>query len=80
MHCHVYASLRKSGAYLWLDDPERLAELPAPLRGMLGELRFVLDLDLDRSRTLPHQDAGRILDNLGAQGWHLQLPPGEAGD
>jgi len=80
MHCHVYASFRKSGTYLWLDDPERLEKLPDALRQLLGELRFVLHVELQRDRALPHQDAGRIMDNLRAQGWHLQLPPGEDGN
>lgn len=80
MHCHVYASIRTAQTYLWLDDPKRLEELPDALRQLLGELRFVLEVDLDRARPLPHQDAGRIMDNLGMQGWHLQLPPGEVGN
>lgn len=77
MHCLVYASKRKADTYLWLDDPKRLEELPDALTGLLGELRFVLEVDLDRDRALPHQDAGQIVDNLCTQGWHLQLPPGE---
>lgn len=78
MHCHVYASLRKAETYLWLDHPRRLEELPDALRQLLGEMRFVLELELDRGRRLPHQDAGQIMDNLGTRGWHLQLPPGES--
>ena len=77
MRCHVYASTRKAETYLWLDDPKRLGELPQALGELLGELRFVLEVDLDRARTLPHQDPGQIMDNLDTQGWHLQLPPGE---
>lgn len=78
MQCHVYASIRKAETYLWLDDPQRLEELPDELRELLGELRFVLQLELDRDRVLPHQETGQVLDNLHARGWHLQLPPGEA--
>jgi hypothetical protein len=80
MHCHVYASTRRTETYLWLDDPQRLGDLPDALREMLGEVRFVLEVDLDRDRRLPHQDAGQVLDNLGRQGWHLQLPSGEVSD
>lgn len=78
MHCHVYASTRRIETYLWLDDPQRLEDLPDTLREMLGEVRLVLEVDLDRERRLPHQDTGKVLDNLGRQGWHLQLPPGES--
>ncbi len=77
MHCHVYASQRRDGTYLWLDNPERLPELPASLHQLLGELRFVLEVDLDGTRQLPHQDVQQVLDQLGSQGWYLQLPPGD---
>ncbi len=80
MHCHVYASQQRSGAYLWLDRPQRIDDVPATLREKLGHLRAVLELDLDRKRKLPHQDAGTVLDNLRLQGWHLQLPPGRPPD
>jgi len=78
MHCHVYASIRKAETYLWLDDPKRLEELPDALRTLLGELRFVLELELHRDRVLPHQETGQVLDNLQDRGWHLQLPPDAA--
>jgi uncharacterized protein YcgL (UPF0745 family) len=77
MHCHVYASIRKNDTYLWLDAPERMDQLPDSLRELLGELRFVLEVDLHPERTLPSQDTGTVLDNLRSQGWHLQLPPGD---
>jgi uncharacterized protein len=80
MQCHVYASVRKHDTYLWLDGPQRLDNLPDALRELLGELRFVLELDLQPDRSLPREDAGTVLENLRTRGWHLQLPPGEATD
>ncbi|GAB3023580.1 MULTISPECIES: YcgL domain-containing protein [Oleiagrimonas] len=77
MHCHVYASRRKTETYLWLRDPEQLEHLPEALQTLLGELRFVLEVELDAARKLPHQDTEQVLCNLREQGWHLQLPPGE---
>ncbi|KGI76818.1 YcgL domain-containing protein [Oleiagrimonas soli] len=77
MHCHVYASRRKSETYLWLRDPALLETLPEALRQVLGELRFVLEVELDSARRLPHQDTEQVLSHLLEQGWHLQLPPGE---
>lgn len=76
MHCHVYASTRKHRTYVWLDDPQRIEDVPETLRTLVGELRFVLELDLHPERRLPHTDARAVLANLRAQGWHLQLPPG----
>ncbi len=47
MQCFVYASRRKPDTYLWLAERDDFAVLPEPLRGMLGELRFALELQLD---------------------------------
>jgi uncharacterized protein len=80
MQCHVYASVRRQDTYLWLDDPQRIDTLPETLHELLGELRFVIELDLQPDRSLPREDAGLVLENLRTQGWHLQLPPGEATD
>ena len=80
MQCHVYASERSQDTYLWLDDPQRVDMLPESLHALLGELRLVIELDLQPDRTLPRQDAATVLANLRTQGWHLQLPPGEAAD
>ncbi|HET6431971.1 YcgL domain-containing protein [Dyella sp.] len=77
MHCYVYASLRKADSYLWLAERDAFDRLPAELTELLGTLRFALELDLDPSRHLPHEDAAQVLAHLRSQGWHLQLPPPE---
>lgn len=77
MQCFVYVSLRKTNSYLWLarrDDFEILSE---PLQLLLGELRFVMEVQLDEYRKLPVEDAAQVLEHLRTQGWHLQLPPKE---
>lgn len=75
MHCFVYASLRKADTYVWLAREGDFSVLPASLTQMLGELRFVLEVQLDGQRKLPKEDAATVLANLQTQGWHLQLPP-----
>ena len=77
MQCHVYASLRKPDSYLWLVQRDGFEVVPESLLLMLGELRFVMDVELDASRKLPIENAGQVLDHLRDQGWHLQLPPQE---
>jgi uncharacterized protein YcgL (UPF0745 family) len=78
MQCFVYASRRKPDTYLWLAKRDDFDVLPDSLRGMLGELRFVLELQLDAHRQLPREDATQVLAHLREQGWHLQLPPENA--
>lgn len=77
MHCYVYASQRKPDTYVWLRQREQDCALPESLALLLGELRFVLEVDLTEQRRLPHEDTAQVLANLAAQGWHLQLPPKE---
>jgi uncharacterized protein YcgL (UPF0745 family) len=77
MHCYVYASLRKPDTYVWMTRRDGLDMLPEPLVLLLGELRFVLEVELTPQRKLPHNDTEQVLINLAGCGWHLQTPPGE---
>lgn len=82
MQCFVYASQRRNGSYVWLARKDEFNVLSESLKAMLGELRLVLEMELDGQRKLPTEDAATVLDHLHVQGWHLQLPPTEslAGD
>jgi uncharacterized protein len=77
MHCFVYASQRKPNTYLWLAQRDGFDVLPEPLVLMLGELNYALEVELTPLRRLPIEDAEQVLLNIGQQGWHLQLPPGD---
>lgn len=77
MQCFVYASLRKADSYLWLARRDAFDALPEPLVLLLGELRFVMEVQLDEARKLPVEDTAQVLEHLRTQGWHLQLPPQE---
>lgn len=77
MLCFVYASTRKSETYVWLRQRDGFDALPNSLGDMLGELRFVLEVELTEARRLPREDSRLVLENLERQGWHLQLSPAE---
>lgn len=77
MQCFVYASSRRDGTYVWLRERDQFDLLPDTLVGQVGELRFVLEVDLAADRALPREDAAIVLAHLDQQGWHLQLPPSE---
>lgn len=77
MHCFVYASQRKPDTYVWLPRREAFDLLPETLLLLLGELRFVLEVELTPQRKLPQEDTERVLANLVEQGWHLQTPSNE---
>lgn len=75
MQCFVYASTRKPGNYVWLAARDEFGVLPPSLVPLLGELRFVLETQLDAHRRLPLEDTAVVLRNLRELRWHLQLPP-----
>jgi uncharacterized protein YcgL (UPF0745 family) len=77
MQCFVYASQRKADSYLWLARRDGFDVLSESLVLLLGELRFVLEVQLDDQRKLPNEDTEQVLEHLRTQGWHLQLPPRE---
>ncbi|GAP65324.1 YcgL domain-containing protein DSC_00375 [Mizugakiibacter sediminis] len=80
MQAFVYKSLAKADTYVYLRERDGFGALPAALAQMLGELRFVLAVELTAGRKLAREDAATVRANLGARGWHLQLPPGKALD
>lgn len=75
MQCFVYASTRQPGNYLWLAVRDEFGVVPAALTQLLGELRLVLEVQLDAQRRLPLEHAAVVLEHLRSQRWHLQLPP-----
>ncbi len=79
MQCHVYKSLRKPDAYVYLRQAEDFDCLPQAMRAALGKLKAVMSLDLDRTQRLARADIALVRERLAAQGYFLQLPPAEPG-
>ena len=63
LSCFIYASRKKPDTYLWLTRRDNFDALPAQLRAMTGELRFVMELQLDETRRLPREDTATVLAN-----------------
>ncbi len=75
MHAHVYKSLRKPDTYVYLRTRDEFALVPDAVRAPLGELVFVLSVELTPGRRLARADADVVRRNLAERGFHLQLPP-----
>jgi uncharacterized protein YcgL (UPF0745 family) len=73
--CYVYKSLRKRDTYVYLRQRDDFSVLPQELAVALGELAFVLELELAPDRKLARELAPVVLDRLAERGFHLQLPP-----
>jgi uncharacterized protein YcgL (UPF0745 family) len=75
MHAYVYKSLSKTDTYVYLAARDAFDRLPEPLRGTLGGLQFVLDVELSAQRRLAREDPDVVRANLAARGFHIQFPP-----
>jgi uncharacterized protein YcgL (UPF0745 family) len=75
MQCFVYKSLRKADTYVYLRASEGFDVLPAALAEQLGTLGFVIEIELSPTRKLAREDVAVVMQNLVAQGYHLQFPP-----
>jgi len=75
MQAFVYKSLKKADTYVFLAGRDDFGRIPDPVRGELGELRFVLEVALEPGRRLAREDADVVRANLAVRGFHLQMPP-----
>ena len=73
--CHVYKSLRRADAYVYLAERDGFAVLPNSVRAQLEPLAFVLELDLSTPRKLGREDFATVRSNVQHSGFHVQLPP-----
>ncbi|HJP08272.1 MAG: hypothetical protein CL395_07025 [Acidiferrobacteraceae bacterium] len=80
MECLVYKSSRKAGVYLFVATAESLDSLPTALLDQLGQLHWVMALDLTKRKTLAIADPATVLNSIESQGFYLQLPPGSGTD
>ncbi|WP_455207798.1 YcgL domain-containing protein [Kaarinaea lacus] len=75
MQCAVYKSIKKSDTYLFVAPDEEFTRVPQSLLDMLGNLEFVMNLDLDKRDKLAQSDLKQVKIALQDHGYYLQLPP-----
>ena len=76
MKCEIYKSKKKKAdTYLYVNKPADFSLIPKPLNEALGELEFVMELELTKDKKLAREDVETIIRNLSDQGYHLQMPP-----
>lgn len=63
--------------YLYVDRSEGVESLPEALLAGFGEPSHVLDLVLTPEKSLARADASKVLADIAAQGFYLQMPPPE---
>ena len=79
MNCAVYKSEKKSDYYVYLirvhEEAVDFSCIPDALSKLLGNLEFVMDLELSESRKLAQADVSEVIDSLQGNGFYLQTPP-----
>jgi len=77
MICHIYRSRHKADTYLYVPDKDDFAAVPEQLRKLVGELDYVMELELHDQRKLVQAEVTEVRRLLMDSGYFLQLPPGE---
>ena len=75
--CSIYKSPRKDGMYLYVDKRDALKRVPEGLLAAFGAPQLAFELVLTPERQLAREDINKVLANIEAQGYHLQMPPPE---
>lgn len=72
--CAVYRSHKKRDSYLYVESKGDFSRIPEKLLEMLGELTFVMQLELRPGVSLAQADAQEVIRMLRDKGYFLQLP------
>ncbi|EKN48537.1 MULTISPECIES: YcgL domain-containing protein [Pseudomonas syringae group] len=75
--CSIYRSPKKNEMYLYVLKSDVLKRVPPELLAAFGTPYHAFDLVLSPERALAREDIHKVLENLDAQGYHLQMPPAE---
>jgi uncharacterized protein len=75
MHCVIYKGRRKQDTYLYVEREGEFSRVPEALLAMLGDLDWVMALDLSERRSLAQADPEQVCRQLRDQGYYLQMPP-----
>lgn len=75
--CSIYKSPRKDGMYLYVDKRDALKRVPEGLLAAFGAPQLAFELVLTPERQLAREDINKVLANIEAQGYHLQMPSAE---
>jgi uncharacterized protein len=78
--CEVYKSPVKDQLYLYVAKDTGLTRVPEALLAQFGKPHLCLSLLLSPERQLARVSAARVLEQIAAQGFYLQLPPQEDGE
>ena len=77
MKSFIYRSERKADCYVFLNSPIEDFELPEPVTKVVGDLTFVMNLDISENTKLEQSDPAKVLEAFDSQGFYIQMPSKE---
>lgn len=82
MICAIYRSKRKIDTYVYVlkqeDESNNLDIVPDVIHEGMGELTYVMDLDLESRDSLARVDIEAVKRSLKEKGLYIQMPPSQA--
>ena len=75
--CAIYKSTKKEFTYVYICKKDKFDDIPELLRNTLGELEFIMLLELFPEKKLAQANAAEVIDKLNTEGFYLQLPPAD---
>jgi len=75
MQCYIYKSLKKDELYLYLNKKDDFSDIPEALFKSLGQLEFIMSLQLTPERKLAREDINKVIDSINNKGFFVQMPP-----
>lgn len=75
MKCWIYKGKKKQDHYLFVEAENDFSRVPQSLLTLMGELIFVMTVDVTPERKLAYSNPVELIKHVEANGFFLQLPP-----
>jgi len=77
MNTWIYKGSRKPDTYVYMAVEDDFSALPDSILNLMGEMQFVLEIDLGSRDKLAQADINTVKQHLEKQGFYIQMPPGD---
>ena len=74
MKTSIYKGKKKQDSYLYIENEDDFSRVPDELKGVLGELSYVMTIELSMEKKLAQADAAQVILQLQENGFYLQIP------
>ncbi len=73
--CFIYKTEKWDGMYLYVLEEDDFSEVSEEIMKKFPHPEFVFELSLSADKPLARENVVKVLENLKALGFHLQMPP-----